>query len=212
MARLINREQLFIHTAKTGGTFFREALNYFGVPNYEVAEKHSSAKEAEQQLYKYNIDDWYPVKMIFGFVRNPITWYRSRWAFAKMTYFFHKLENFPATHPVHKHWMAQVWHDDLNVFVEKTLQMYPEGIAYDYFNRMLQINKWKTSGIKIYRYENLVYDTAAILSSTLNKSISINDVQNLKPQLQSTKIGGDISPMLKKEIQTVEHKLFKMYY
>jgi len=210
MARLINHNQLFIHTAKTGGTFFREALNHFGIPNREIAEKHSPLSEVSRVIH----DSVEPptIKNVFGFVRNPLTWYRSRWAYAVMTNFGHKLAAFPLVHPVHNHWMAKVWSEDLNTFVENTLKFYPNGIAFEYFDKMLEIGRWKESGVDVYRYENLVYATASILSVTLARPIPIRDIVKLKPQLDSKSVGGTISPMLSKEIEVLEHKLMEMYY
>src|SRR5687767_914806 len=114
MARLINNKALFIHSAKTGGTFLREALNRFGVPNYEVGVKHDPYTQFTQYSDR------------FGFVRHPVTWIRSRWAYATLTYFPQKIHYMPEAQA---HWMAKVWDDDINKFVEKTLEAYPDGIA-----------------------------------------------------------------------------------
>jgi hypothetical protein len=206
MARLINHNKLFIHTAKTGGTFFREAINHFGIPNEELCEKHSGINDLPF------IASLPLVNRVFGFVRNPLTWYRSRWAYAVMTNFHHKLAAFPISHPIHDHWMAPVWSNDLNKFVLNTLTLYPDGIAWEYFNKMLDVENYKTNGIEIYRYESLVYVTSSILTETLGREIPIRSVNRLRPQLSSSSIGGTISPELIKEIEKTEHRLLNMYY
>ena len=89
MARIINEKYLFIHAAKTGGTFLRETVNRFGIPNYEVGRKHTSFKDLikeRPELQKLES---------FGYVRNPLTWYRSRWAYGMMTYFGDKIKYMP---------------------------------------------------------------------------------------------------------------------
>lgn len=193
MARIFN-DYLFIHSAKTGGTFFREALNRFGIPNFEVGKKHDSYStiiKENPECVNYTS---------FGFVRHPVDWYRSRWAYAKMTYFKEKLAYMPEAQ---KHWMAKIWDDDLNMFIENTLLEYPDGIATKYFDDM--INGCNFS----FQYENLLAVTRHLLTDVIDNYVDMNLIE--KPILQSEKVKSTIDPILVKEIKKTEFKLMNHY-
>lgn len=207
MARIIREKYLFIHCAKTGGTFLREVLNHFGVPNKETGD--------------FAIEDHYSFKQVmaahpehsklksFGFVRHPVGWYRSRWAYAKLTHFGYKLNFIEAAR---QHWMAGVWSEDLNEFVENTLLKYPDGIAWTYFNDMLSLTG-ERDGVHspvVYKYEDLV----AILHNLLDDSgIRVTPKMILEvPRQKSTQgVPDQVSPALTREIELVEGKLMQMY-
>lgn len=205
MARIINEKYLFIHSAKTGGTFLRETLNRYGVPNFEVGGKHSSFKDVVRE---------YPLTKklsSFGYVRNPLTWYRSRWAYGMMTYFGEKIKYMPEAFD---HWMRPVWSNNLNQFVENILYVYPNGIAYRYFNDMLGIGEEQIKRVSmVYRYENLPYTTLSIVQRNKLEYVQLQDIMKLPRSLDSQqKYKDEISPELKKEIQITEKKLFEMFY
>lgn len=205
MARVINDRHLFIHSAKTGGTFLRETINRYGIPNYEVGGKHSSFKEIvtnNPELRKLRS---------FGYVRNPLTWYRSRWAYGMMTYFGDKIKYMPEAF---NHWMAPVWSSDLNMFVYNTINYYPHGIAYKYFNDMLGIGEEPELRVSnVFRYENIQYTVANLLQGETTNYVQLQTILGLPRFLDSQqKYKDQISPELQKEIQVVEKKLFEMFY
>lgn len=214
MARLINNQAIFIHSAKTGGTFFREVLNRFGIKNHEIGSKHSKWDEF--------VDMGLPM---FGFVREPISWYRSRWAYSMLTHFGEQLKY---NEDARKHWMAKVWSDDLNLFVENTLKFYPNGIACEYFDRMLNIFGYHKDQVTIHRMEDM---EAVVMFYLNNFGEWVTDVETIRSiprenvaiedhrfpyQLSRNDFGkfkaGTISPNLQQEIKTVESKIYKLYY
>lgn len=204
MARLINNKILFIHSAKTGGTFVRETINRYGIPNYEVGPKHASYHDIIKAYPEYaNLSS-------FGYVRNPLTWYKSRWAYGMMTYFGEKIKYMPEAM---NHWMAPVWSNDLNMFVYNTLNRYPHGIAWEYFNRMLGIGEPEGLRVKnVFRYENVVFSTTNIIAHCKNDFTKISEIQRLPKTLSSSKYKDEISPELQKEIQVVEKQMFNSFY
>lgn len=198
MARLINNELLFIHIAKTGGTFFREMINSMGIPNIEVGGKHQKLEEIQNNMPELEYE------RAIAFIRLPHTWYRSRWAFAKMSYFKEKINYMPEAQ---KHWMAKVWDDDLNVFVENTLLKYPQGIATEYFSEML---KNPIVPVSILKYENIIDEIKKVGLQFGHPPHSIRSLKNKRP-LDSQHIGGKISPELLKEIEKTEFLIYKQY-
>lgn len=194
MARLINDKYLFIHIAKTGGTFFREALNACGVPSIEVGAKHASWLDLKTD-YEWAI----PVM----FIRHPVSWYRSRWRYAKMTYFKEKLRYMPEAQ---KHWMAPVWHDDYYHFVERTLKHYPGGIATDYFEQMMPKFEFKP-----WKYEELTETATQFIEECGFDSMGMDNIWG-KP-LDSSKVKGDELPFdLVQGIIKAEERIIKTYY
>jgi hypothetical protein len=120
MALLIP-DGLFIHVPKTGGTWVRAAIAAAGIPNHE-----SGPFEIEDH---YGVPDFKHANRLdllsrfsFGFVRNPVAWLKSRWAWAV-------LSDFPAKIPVEPaaaaHWMASCWSDCFEEFVAKSLDACP---------------------------------------------------------------------------------------
>lgn len=207
MARIINNKHLFIHVAKTGGTFVREVLNYYGVPNWE-----SGAFEIEDHYSISQVLEAHPeLKSLksFGFVRHPVSWYRSRWAYAKMTYFKEKCHFIPEAR---QHWMYPVWSDDLNRFVENTLFEYPH-IATTYFQNML--GPFDRSGLarvdKVYRFEDMDAAITSLLASHLRHAHKPT-LDKIGAKKSSKSVGGQISPELVKLIEEAERPLMEAFY
>lgn len=205
MARVINSRYLFIHSAKTGGTFFREALNYFGVPNFESGD---FTKDDHISIYRLK-QEQPELKHLysFGFVRNPVTWYRSRWAYAMLTHFNEKISYMPAAR---EHWMAKCWSNNLNKFVEKAIEAYPKGIAIEYFDKMLGLIQG--DGVhEVLRYEDL-YEFLQKHLEANDRIVSIDQLKNLPIIRSSSLMRDQISPALIKEIEVHESVLMNMYY
>lgn len=76
MALLINNNAVFLHIPKTGGTWFRHALQVNHIPFEELGEQHSHFPFIRELKPEGFFDD----KFVFAFVRHPLTWYQSRWA------------------------------------------------------------------------------------------------------------------------------------
>lgn len=205
MARLIDNKILFIHLAKTGGTFFREAINFAGISNKEVGRKHFGW---EQLINLFPPDVWKDLTKV-AYIRHPITWYRSRWAFGMMSYFGYKIQYMPEAKD---HWMAKVWSEDLNLFVENTLREYPRGIATEYFDEMLGGLDDAHKRLSVLRYENLIHSCAGIIYDLTGNQRILQDLKSMPRFLDSHKIHQEISPVLKAEIEAIEYKVIQLYY
>jgi hypothetical protein len=71
-----NKEVVFIHIQKTGGTWIREVLTQLGIPWTNIINTHKVRYEPTLAKAR-NI---YPNHFIFSTIRNPLTWYQSYWA------------------------------------------------------------------------------------------------------------------------------------
>lgn len=208
MARLIqtreNGDFIFVHIAKTGGTFFREAVNMVGIPNKEVSPKHSSIKETM---------DVYEEKqaVAIAFVRHPVEWYASRWRYGMMTHFGEKIKY---QESAKKHWMAPVWSENLNVFVENTLEMYPQGIASKYFYDMTNTVEIKADVLmKVFQYETLAVNTFNIIKHVFGYHITGPEILKMPKFLDSSGVSKQwISTGMAEEIVKVEAVLMNKWY
>ncbi len=79
-------QSTFLHIPKTGGMFVRKTLADNGLVDTEILRSPSLYATSEYTLKtQHNIPFNYPKFMdsdiVFAFVRNPIIWYQSYWAF-----------------------------------------------------------------------------------------------------------------------------------
>lgn len=74
---LILPKSTFLHIPKTGGIWVRNAIKRANINTVEYGEQHSHFNE----LLKYRDKQFYKKKLIFTFIRHPLSWYQSRWAF-----------------------------------------------------------------------------------------------------------------------------------
>jgi len=74
---LVTDKSLFLHIPKTGGQFVRQAFKSCGIKYTEIAGEHDHFP----YLLKFKDKQFWQNKFIFAFVRHPLSWYQSRWAF-----------------------------------------------------------------------------------------------------------------------------------
>lgn len=110
---LMTQKAAFIHVPKTGGSWCRAVIaSCYQCHESGPFEDHDHA----------GLSDLLPESLgqrfSFGFVRHPVTWLQSRWAWAMETGFPQKIRD--PQHPEHatasRHWMAEVWSDEFEGF------------------------------------------------------------------------------------------------
>jgi hypothetical protein len=155
MARVIENKLVFVHVAKTGGTFVREAVNYLGYKNWETGpfEEHDHIPVSA-------IPEQYKHLPTFGVVRRPFEWICSRWKWAKYTEFGERIKFMKSARA---HWMADVWSEDLNQFLFNVINKRP-GIAVEYQYGMLGIGNLNQDVSHILRTENLAEELSSLLA------------------------------------------------
>lgn len=113
---------LFIHVPKTGGSSVRVILRAAGVPFTETGSGYYPEQHASLDWLRLTYRGIDEGRMSFGFVRNPVDWIKSRWAWAVETGMDTNRHNVP---DAANHWLAHCWSNDFTTFIERYLERYP---------------------------------------------------------------------------------------
>jgi hypothetical protein len=204
MARIIDDKLLFIHVAKTGGTFVRETFNYYGVPNRETGVYETEDHYSLSDVLKYH--DECRKYLSFGFIRHPADWVQSRWLWAMETNFQEKLQY---SEEARQHWMAEVFAPEVELFAENILNRMP-GIATKYFKNMLGLETAYEADI-IFRYEDM-HDSMVKLFHLLYRSVTLEEIKAMpKYKFVKHKYDYKIDSYIRKQLELSEESLMKYY-
>lgn len=118
---MVSDRLLFVHVPKTGGSSVRVMLPAAGIKVWESGPYHVEDHYGLPELRAAHpgIEKG---RLSFGFVRHPVAWLASRWAWAMVSGFPGKIAKEPAAAA---HWMASCWSDDYQQFVENYLTRFP---------------------------------------------------------------------------------------
>lgn len=203
---LVTPKALFIHVPKTGGTFVRAALQASGIPCRETGPFEVEDHYGIDEVRAAHPDDLVG-RLSFGFVRHPVTWLKSRWAWGVLSGFASAMQTNPAAA---RHWMASCWSNDFSEFVEQTLERQP-GIAG---RTMLAMLGWWTNPVdRIGKYESLEADLLAIFAG-IGQPLNI-DLRNLPRETVGASgrlaMSCDIKPALERRIMQSERRLSGLF-
>lgn len=193
---LCSDKYLFLHIPKTGGTWVRSVL--LPDDNFEIAQPHSHFP----QLLDFENKEFYLNKFHFAFVRHPLSWYRSRWAF--------RMKNGwrPSGHPLDFSCAS----NDFGDFVCKVLEHYPEGWMTTEFGYYLD------SGVKpldfVGRFENLKDHMVAILHHLGIRRYNLHDGRLNSSDLDGTPVRqiAVYTPSLIDKIMAAESTFISKFY
>jgi len=177
---MISDRFVFIHIPKTGGQFFREVVSRLKIPHHEFGDRsvplnlryHQALSELPTAVTKD--------RFVFGFVRNPLTWVVSRWAW-----------NLQRKGPDFGQMRFDQGHRDSLAFVRKDFSEYLD-LMLAHRPNTPTIEMWdKLTGTKnIYRFEELQPSIVSILRKlgypvppSFLKKILRKNVSNEKPTL-----------------------------
>jgi len=154
---LVTAKTLFVHVPKTGGTSVRAMLRAAG-----VAARESGPFEVEDHYGLPELRAAHPQidngLLTFGFVRHPVAWLKSRWAWGVVTNMGEKVHYVPAAAA---HWMAGCWSDRFEEFAARYLERYA-GVYTQTAFAMLGV--WTDRpAMRIGHTESLSADLASIL-------------------------------------------------
>lgn len=74
---LATDRSVFLHIPKTAGMFVRAVFDACGIAYEELGHQHAHFPQILQGKPK----EFFEKRFLFTFVRHPLTWYQSRWAF-----------------------------------------------------------------------------------------------------------------------------------
>jgi len=198
----VTDKTLFIHVQKTGGMSVREVL-------YQCRPigRESGDPELERHYGMPELCASHPGiecgRVSFGFVRHPVNWLRSRWAFAVMTGFNVHTRHGRAAAAT---WMHCCWDEDFERFIEKYLERYP-GIVTQTMFRMLGL--WSPTPVnRVGTTETLFDDLIAILTDAGENLPSTIDFNRRKNATEESIVNGvSVSGRLAGKIMQAEQAL-----
>lgn len=210
MARIIEDKLLFIHVAKTGGTFVREIISRIGLCNYENGVLDDHMHDSFQDCINQSPE--YKNLVSFGFVRMPADWIESRWRWAMATHFYDKMKYVPKAK---EHWMADLFDLDINKFAQNILTNKPR-IPSEYFTQMLSLNspddpvQYPVTHVCV--YEDLISELDRIFSMHLNWKFNLHKIPSFKEKDVRNKFTQHITPSLQDEINFCNRWIIDRYY
>lgn len=150
---LVADKFMFLHIPKTGGMWIRHAIKVLGIDHFEVADQHTHfTKNGENdRLLAAHSKEFYKNKFIFSFVRHPLSWYQSRWAF-RMKHGWR-----PSLHPLDFNCAS----NDFAVFVDNAIRYRPTGWVTEEYTNFIDNVPWPINFIG--RCENIVEDLITAL-------------------------------------------------
>lgn len=213
---LVTEKALFVHVPKTGGTWVRRAIAAAGIRAEESGPFDVHDHYGLLDLPSYLVAD----RFTFGYVRHPVSWVQSRWAWAVRSGFPSKVVSEPKAAG---HWMADCWSDEFPTFVERYLERHP-GVACATMLRMLGFGRaaagaWEPTRFaarRVCRYESLADDLVVVLSEAGERfdREAIARLADTRCQ-RGTVIFGErcaMPPSLQREVARAEAALIDLFY
>ena len=150
---LVTDKFVFIHVPKTGGSYCRKVIQACRPEARETCDDlNGEGNPREEHIGAHATLMMYPEladKKFVGFVRHPVSWYKSRWAWGMLTKFQDKI---PHNSAAMTHWMAKVWSQEFTEFIDNIIE-FGRPRAWETFTSKLMIHdEW----IEVGRYEQLV--------------------------------------------------------
>jgi hypothetical protein len=197
---LVTEKSVFLHIPKTGGIWIRHAFYACKIHYAEVGKEHTHFPE----LLELKPHGYYNDRFIFAFVRHPLAWYQSRWAFRIKS-------GWCAAHPLDYNCAS----NDFRTFVDNALKYRPTGWVTKEYNNY--INTIPRQINYVGRTENIVEDTLESFKlagekydeKIIRSIIRANDSDlDGKP----SKYWATYTPELADRVMKVEHEIIERYY
>lgn len=187
---VILAKSIFVHIPKTGGTWVSDALRKCELEVIPQAKftYHITIQEISRSIKKD--------KQAFVFIRNPVTWYQSRWSdpHCRWYQYFYVLKKASTEkRPKPNKWTrcTQILYsingktidefDNFNLWLENLLSKRPTWLI-DYYKLFIgdKFNRIKNIGY----YENIEEDLIKILSK-IGEDFDPNVIRNITPRNMS---------------------------
>lgn len=123
---LVTDKLIFVHVPKTGGSTVRAVLTALCPEARESGHVEGAEHQPEKHWGLPQVAAAHPEllhgRLPFAFVRHPVSWLKSRWAWAMHTGFGPKMATEAAAAA---HWLASCWSEDFTRFVDMYLERRP---------------------------------------------------------------------------------------
>lgn len=197
---LATNKCIFLHIPKCSGMWIRHVFKVCGIPHHEIGEHHSHFP----YLSRFNTTEFYNKHYIFTFVRHPLTWYQSRWAFRVK-------HGWKAQHPLDYNCAS----NDFHAFMENVFKYKPNGwVTWEYLNYIDEVPK-KIDFVG--RTENLIDDVIFALNAAgevfnENAVRAIRRINDSDMDGHSSKYWAAYTPELVERVLAVDSEIVRRYY
>ncbi len=197
---LVTNKSVFLHIPKCCGLFIRHIFKTCKIDHFELGDQHSHFPD----IAVNQPPGFFDKRFIFSFVRHPLTWYQSRWAFRVK-------HGWKLQHPLDYHCAS----NDFAMFVDNLLKYKPDG-WFTWECRSF-INQCPRPIDFVGRTENLVDD---VIKALMLAGESFNPAVVRKcPVVNDSNIDGrppkywaPYTEQLAKRVMAVEQEVVHQYY
>ncbi|MAH46489.1 hypothetical protein CMI37_11695 [Candidatus Pacearchaeota archaeon] len=194
---LLLKNSIFIHIPKTGGSWVRQATRRSGIVTNEIHYRNSE-KKPEHWQHCTPADLNCEGRFTFCFVRHPLDWYASFWAYRKRLGLLtdHELDQIIHTYSFPK-------------YIEIILDKYPSGYVSTMYKKYTYVDY-------VGRNENLVEDLIKALqlgNEQFNEEVIRKFPRaNASASIDPWKKLVEYPPELRERVCEVESDAIKRYY
>ena len=198
---LVTDKIVFLHVPKTAGIWIRHVFKHLKISHSEVGDQHTHFPE----LLQYKPEEYFRSRYVFTFIRHPLTWYQSRWAFRMK-------HGWKLQHPLDYSCAS----NDFHTFVKSALITFPTGwVSNEYSNYIDCV----PGGINFVGHtETLITDLVYALNISGEMNVAPERLAAIPPANDSN-IDGRPSHFwarytkdLAQQVETVEQATIKCYY
>jgi len=205
---LVTDKCIFIHVQKTGGMSVRQAMHSCTGGAHESgpieSERHIGLPEL--LVAHPGIDTG---RLVFGFVRHPLTWLSSRYHFARESGFEVQRKHRPSAAAL---WISSCWAPTFSEFIERYLERFP-GVATQEMYRRLGLWSGRPAD-RVGRLETLADDLPAYLAEA-GETFDAAKVRAMQPVNTTTRTGDQYIRLPEATVNAVlqaERSLVERFY